>query len=142
MRDPFESKRHYRIGEVAKLLGVKPHVLRYWETEFPELRPLKTRGNHRHYRREDVELASQIKVLVHERGFTLAGARRHLRALRGERQPVAEPSAELALREELLAMKRALEGVLDDLDDIGRRREETPAWSVVIEHVVPKSRRR
>lgn len=68
----------YKIGEVSKLLGVKSHVLRYWESEFPDLRPMKTKGAHRVYRREDVSLALRIRDLVHHEGYTIPGAKRAL----------------------------------------------------------------
>src|ERR1700722_15840209 len=68
----------FRIGEVGRLTGTKPFVLRYWETEFPTLQPVKSPKGHRLYRREDVETVRQIKRLLYDEGFTIAGARRHL----------------------------------------------------------------
>ena len=73
------DKLFFKIGEVAQIVGVAAHVLRYWESEFSALRPLKTRGSHRVYRRRDVELALQLKRLLHEEGLTIAGAKRRLR---------------------------------------------------------------
>ncbi|MSQ47247.1 MAG: MerR family transcriptional regulator [Deltaproteobacteria bacterium] len=73
------NKLYFRIGEVAKLVGVKPYVLRYWETEFPILRPGKTPSHHRLYRRRDVETLLEIKDLLYEQGFTIAGAKKKLR---------------------------------------------------------------
>jgi DNA-binding transcriptional MerR regulator len=73
------NKLYFRIGEVAKLVGVKPYVLRYWETEFTILRPGKTPSHHRLYRRRDVETLLEIKKLLYEDGFTIAGAKKKLR---------------------------------------------------------------
>ena len=86
MLDPSSSselpaipgKRYFTIGEVSELCGVKPHVLRYWEQEFPQLKPLKRRGNRRYYQRQDVILIRQIRSLLYEHGFTIGGARQRL----------------------------------------------------------------
>ena len=72
------GKRYFTIGEVSDLCGVKPHVLRYWEQEFPSLKPLKRRGNRRYYQRQDVILIRQIRSLLYEHGFTIGGARQKL----------------------------------------------------------------
>ena len=72
------SKRYFTIGEVSELCAVKPHVLRYWEQEFPQLKPLKRRGNRRYYQRQDVILIRQIRSLLYEHGFTISGARQRL----------------------------------------------------------------
>lgn len=72
------GKRYFTIGEVSDLCGVKPHVLRYWEQEFPQLKPLKRRGNRRYYQRQDVILIRQIRSLLYENGFTIGGARQRL----------------------------------------------------------------
>jgi DNA-binding transcriptional MerR regulator len=72
------QKLYFRIGEVSRLVGVKPYVLRYWETEFPGLAPNKSGAGHRFYRRKDVELLLQIKQLLYDKRFTIEGARRHL----------------------------------------------------------------
>jgi DNA-binding transcriptional MerR regulator len=74
----------FKIGEVADIVGVKPHVLRYWESEFRQLRPMKTRGSHRIYKRRDVEVAMLIRRLLHDEGFTIPGAKKRLKELRGE----------------------------------------------------------
>ncbi len=71
--------RFYRIGEVSRLAALKPFVLRYWESEFPMLQPVKSPSGHRLYRQEDVDLVLKIKRLLYDEGFTIAGARRHLR---------------------------------------------------------------
>jgi DNA-binding transcriptional MerR regulator len=72
------GKRYFTIGEVSELCGVKPHVLRYWEQEFPHLKPLKRRGNRRYYQRQDVILIRRIRSLLYEHGFTIGGARQRL----------------------------------------------------------------
>lgn len=72
------GKRYFTIGEVGELCAVKPHVLRYWEQEFPQLKPLKRRGNRRYYQRHDVILIRQIRSLLYEQGFTIGGARQRL----------------------------------------------------------------
>ena len=72
------GKRYFTIGEVSELCGVKPHVLRYWEQEFPQLRPVKRRGNRRYYQRHDVLTIRQIRSLLYEQGFTIGGARQQL----------------------------------------------------------------
>ena len=77
-RSEPEQKSLFRIGEVSRLTATKQFVLRYWETEFPTLRPVKTPKGHRLYRREDIETVFEIKRLLYEEGFTIAGARKHL----------------------------------------------------------------
>lgn len=72
------GKRYFTIGEVSELCAVKPHVLRYWEQEFPQLSPVKRRGNRRYYQREDVVLIRQIRNLLYEDGYTIGGARQKL----------------------------------------------------------------
>ena len=72
------SKRYFTIGEVSELCGVKPHVLRYWEQEFLQLKPVKRRGNRRYYQRHDVILIRQIRNLLYDQGFTIGGARQQL----------------------------------------------------------------
>ena len=75
---PIPGKRYFTIGEVSDLCDVKPHVLRYWEQEFPMLNPVKRRGNRRYYQRQDVLLIRQIRSLLYEQGFTIGGARQRL----------------------------------------------------------------
>lgn len=74
------GKRYFTIGEVSRLCGVKTHVLRYWEQEFTQLRPVKRRGNRRYYQREDVLLIRHIRALLYEQGYTIGGARQQLEA--------------------------------------------------------------
>ncbi|RTZ74458.1 MAG: MerR family transcriptional regulator [Gammaproteobacteria bacterium] len=75
---PIPGKRYFTIGEVSELCQVKPHVLRYWEQEFPQLKPVKRRGNRRYYQRHDVIMIRQIRSLLYEQGFTIGGARQKL----------------------------------------------------------------
>jgi DNA-binding transcriptional MerR regulator len=75
---PIPGKRYFTIGEVSDLCGVKPHVLRYWEQEFPQLKPVKRRGNRRYYQRQDVLVIRQIRSLLYDEGFTIGGARQRL----------------------------------------------------------------
>ena len=72
------GKRYFTIGEVSLLCAVKPHVLRYWEQEFPQLSPVKRRGNRRYYQRQDVLMIRQIRALLYDEGFTITGARQRL----------------------------------------------------------------
>ena len=75
---PIPGKRYFTIGEVSQLCEVKPHVLRYWEQEFPHLKPVKRRGNRRYYQRQDVIIIRQIRSLLYDQGFTIGGARQRL----------------------------------------------------------------
>ncbi len=72
---PIPGKRYFTIGEVSELCTVKPHVLRYWEQEFPQLKPVKRRGNRRYYQRQDVIMIRQIRSLLYDQGYTIGGAR-------------------------------------------------------------------
>lgn len=87
------DKLYFKIGEVARLVGVKPYVLRYWETEFPSIRPGKTRSQHRLYRRRDVETLIEIRRLLHDERYTIEGAKRRLRG-RGDEPAAPEAAAE------------------------------------------------
>lgn len=107
------DKLYFKIGEVAALLNIKTHVLRYWETEFSALQPVKSRSNQRLYRRKDVETALLIKDLLYRQGFTIAGARKKIGTdLRSQDQPVigAESSNEILkqIREDLLRIRQRL----------------------------------
>lgn len=94
LQPEIDDERLYRIGEVSRLSDLKPFVLRYWETEFPMLEPVKSPSGHRMYRQQDVDMVFKIKRLLYDEGFTIAGARRHLRETNGA-IPV-EPSARAA----------------------------------------------
>ncbi|MGE4072440.1 MAG: MerR family transcriptional regulator [Lysobacterales bacterium] len=109
---PIPAKRYFTIGEVSELCGVKPHVLRYWEQEFPSLKPVKRRGNRRYYQRHDVLMIRQIRSLLYEQGFTIGGARQRLD---GDANKV-EQKAESHVPTELIRQMRAdLEAVLEIL---------------------------
>ena len=96
------AKRYFTIGEVSELCGVKPHVLRYWEQEFTQLRPMKRRGNRRYYQHHEVLMIRRIRDLLYEQGFTISGARNKLQELvQQEREK-----------------KRAVEVMLQRLDDL------------------------
>ena len=75
---PIPAKRYFTIGEVSELCDVKPHVLRYWEQEFPQLKPVKRRGNRRYYQRHEIELIRKIRYLLYLDGYTIGGARNQL----------------------------------------------------------------
>jgi DNA-binding transcriptional MerR regulator len=94
LQPDIDDERLYRIGEVSRLSDLKPFVLRYWETEFPMLEPVKSPSGHRMYRQQDVDMVFKIKRLLYDEGFTIAGARRHLRESNGAIG--VEPSARAA----------------------------------------------
>jgi DNA-binding transcriptional MerR regulator len=120
--NPAVVKDFYRIGEVSRLTETKAFVLRYWETEFPMLQPVKTANGHRLYRREDVETVLRIKRLLYDEGFTIAGARRHLREAESglaDDAPAGELVAEAPAtigRKVLLDLRDALRGFLTLLE--------------------------
>lgn len=89
------AKRYFTIGEVSELCAVKPHVLRYWEQEFNQLRPIKRRGNRRYYQHEDVMLIRNIRSLLYEHGFTIGGAKQKLEEQTTTQPTIAELIAEL-----------------------------------------------
>src|SRR5829696_7804623 len=115
------AKRYFTIGEVSDLCGVKPHVLRYWEQEFTQLKPVKRRGNRRYYQHHEVLLIRRIRELLYEEGFTISGARNRLDNSRVESEEKPEPSAPRELRVvagagvDVAAIKRELRAVLDQL---------------------------
>jgi len=97
------SKRYFTIGEVAKLCAVKPHVLRYWEQEFSQLKPVKRRGNRRYYQRADVEVVRTIYSLLYEQGFTITGARQQLSNYPDNEIQVDDEPVQVVDLEELIA---------------------------------------
>ena len=119
---PIPAKRYFTIGEVSELCGVKPHVLRYWEQEFSQLKPVKRRGNRRYYQHHEVLVIRRIRELLYEQGFTISGARSRLEELmQVQRQSKQWPPASSlamagalnqpqvqALREELLEIRAIL----------------------------------
>ena len=114
------DKLYFKIGEVAKIVGVKPYVLRYWETEFSVIRPGKTRSQHRLYRRRDVEALIEIKRLLHNERYTIEGAKRRLKSL-GKLPtpaPAAEPRPQLNLPLGERTYRNALVRVRRDLQDL------------------------
>jgi DNA-binding transcriptional MerR regulator len=111
---PIPAKRYFTIGEVSELCGVKPHVLRYWEQEFTQLRPMKRRGNRRYYQHHEVLLVRRIRELLYEQGFTISGARNRLgEAMQGGRR--RESSAASAAVAEAGGEATELVAPLDDL---------------------------
>ena len=110
------EERVYRIGEVCRLTGTKAFVLRYWETEFPMLAPHKSPKGHRLYRREDVDMVFEIKRLLYEQGFTIAGARRHLES-HGRNEGAQEPVATAAAAPVLPPGSSAVRKMLVDLSE-------------------------
>jgi DNA-binding transcriptional MerR regulator len=120
LQPEIPEKLYFRIGEVSRLVGVPPYVLRYWESEFPALAPNKSGAGHRFYRRKDVELLLQIKHLLYDKRFTIEGARRYLELLgkparRGRSAPRAADQPGLfdaghlqAIREELASLLKLL----------------------------------
>ncbi|MBB5208209.1 MerR family transcriptional regulator [Chiayiivirga flava] len=98
---PIPAKRYFTIGEVSELCDVKPHVLRYWETEFPNLKPVKRRGNRRYYQRHDVLTIRQIRSLLYEQGFTITGARQRLEGEQGKAEATISSQIVRQVRMEL-----------------------------------------
>jgi DNA-binding transcriptional MerR regulator len=106
------DKLYFRIGEVSGLTQTKPYVLRYWETEFPTLKPVKSKSGHRLYRRQDVEMVLEIKRLLYERGYTIEGARKQL--ANHSQQPTEQKDLFRSTVDptELKAIRRELQSVL------------------------------
>ena len=105
------AKRYFTIGEVSELCGVKPHVLRYWEQEFTQLKPVKRRGNRRYYQHHEVLLIRRIRQLLYEEGFTISGARHRLDQAT---EQVAKPSSG-ANKTNYSALRKEIKSVLDSL---------------------------
>ncbi len=101
------EKRYFAIGEVSDLCQVKPHVLRYWEQEFPQLKPVKRRGNRRYYKYHDVEIVRQIRSLLYEEGFTIGGARKQLKEQ-------ARPTPESSSAQKLAEIRAEIEALIAD----------------------------
>lgn len=106
------SKRYFTIGEVSDLCAVKPHVLRYWEQEFPQLKPLKRRGNRRYYQRHDVMMIRQIRGLLYEEGFTIGGARQKLQS--GDTKSEAKSEAKTGV----MVTPSILQQIRQELEDV------------------------
>src|SRR5436190_16521432 len=121
---PIPAKRYFTIGEVSDLCGVKPHVLRYWEQEFTQLKPVKRRGNRRYYQHHEVLLIRRIRELLYEEGFTISGARNRLDNAatgddrhdgRGARPAAAAAAPAASAGGDVAALKRELRELLDSL---------------------------
>ncbi len=113
---PIPPKRYFTIGEVSELCGVKPHVLRYWEQEFSQLKPVKRRGNRRYYQHHEVMLIRRIRELLYEQGFTISGARNRLLS-EGETATPEEVEDTQAEHADLAAIKRELADIIAFLKD-------------------------
>lgn len=120
MDTPIPDKLYFKIGEVAEITGIKPHVLRYWESEFGSFRPAKSRSNQRLYQRKDIETVLRLKDLLYRQGFTIAGAKKILRRPESQSQtsdeqislPLSEPGERQLLKEvrdDLLRLRRSLD---------------------------------
>ena len=113
---PIPAKRYFTIGEVSDLCGVKPHVLRYWEQEFTQLKPVKRRGNRRYYQHHEVLLIRRIRELLYEQGFTISGARNRLDASLAEADPVNSrnhaPVAAHAALVDMTDVRREIQNIL------------------------------
>jgi len=114
---PIPAKRYFTIGEVSDLCGVKPHVLRYWEQEFTQLKPVKRRGNRRYYQHHEVLLIRRIRELLYEEGFTISGARNRLdnsiaQSEEKNESPVRNGRAAPANGVDLSAIKRELRDII------------------------------
>lgn len=120
---PDEGKRYYRIGEVARITGIKPYVLRYWESEFRWMAPQKSRSQQRLYRKRDIEVIQLVKRLLYEERFTIAGARRRLREL-GVSRALESPPLGFEVTSERSADRPALDASRERLRRI---REELAA---------------
>jgi DNA-binding transcriptional MerR regulator len=114
------DKLYFRIGEVADIVGVEPHVLRYWETEFRSIRPEKSRTGQRVYSRRDVEALLKVKDLLYGHGYTIAGAKKKLRA------DGVEPAADDRAGQEASRLREALAGVREDLS---RALQDLDSWA-------------
>jgi DNA-binding transcriptional MerR regulator len=109
-------KLYYRIGEVSEIVGVEPHVLRYWETEFRSIRPQKSRKGQRIYSRRDVEKLISVKDLLYTHGFTIAGARKKLREGGAEPAAPEEQEKRVTLRTRLLEIRGEVAALLSELE--------------------------
>jgi DNA-binding transcriptional MerR regulator len=113
---PIPAKRYFTIGEVSELCGVKPHVLRYWEQEFTQLKPVKRRGNRRYYQHHEVLLIRRIRELLYEEGFTISGARNRLDNGAHAAEERAEPaSPRSGAGADVAAIRRELRALLETL---------------------------
>ena len=122
---PIPAKRYFTIGEVSDLCGVKPHVLRYWEQEFTQLRPMKRRGNRRYYQHHEVLMIRRIRDLLYDQGFTISGARNKLQELvQGERD---KRKAGEVLLEGVEVIEVEEDSAFDEFEDSGAEDDGSPA---------------
>ena len=105
---PIPAKRYFTIGEVSELCGVKPHVLRYWEQEFNQLKPVKRRGNRRYYQHHEVLLVRRIRELLYNQGFTISGARNRLDDGAGHEPPAVDVESDNKMSTDLRSELKAI----------------------------------
>ncbi len=110
---PIPAKRYFTIGEVSELCGVRPHVLRYWEQEFTQLRPVKRRGNRRYYQHHEVLLVRRIRQLLYEEGFTISGARNRLDEPGGKSITLAPEGVAPAATASPISLRAELLGIIE-----------------------------
>jgi DNA-binding transcriptional MerR regulator len=118
------AKRYFTIGEVGELCGVKPHVLRYWEQEFTQLRPIKRRGNRRYYQHHEVLMIRRIRDLLYEQGFTISGARNKMQEL---------AQAQKGLKKEVAESNGLDPEFLDEFDDAVDQSEGLQNYELTLE---------
>ncbi|HCX33746.1 MAG TPA: transcriptional regulator [Rhodocyclaceae bacterium] len=107
---PIPAKRYFTIGEVSELCGVKPHVLRYWEQEFTQLKPVKRRGNRRYYQHHEVLLVRRIRELLYDEGFTISGARNRLESFDASGEPETPEGVSSSDPD---GLRKALDAIID-----------------------------
>jgi len=118
---PIPAKRYFTIGEVSDLCGVKPYVLRYWEQEFTQLKPMKRRGNRRYYQHHEVLLIRRIRDLLYEQGFTISGARNRLTEAgqtRGQPEPGPVLNGAVALSADAIDLDEMIEALQASADEV------------------------
>lgn len=120
LTEQIPDKLYFRIGEVAKIIGVEPYVLRYWETEFPEIAPVKSKSRQRLYKRQDVVLIQAIRDLLYKQNFTIKGARRKIKEVRRyQKDHPEQKQMNLVLKEVIQPQidMQVLRDVLEEMDD-------------------------
>lgn len=112
---PIPDKRYFSIGETSLLCAVKPHVLRYWEQEFPQLKPSTRTGGRRYYQQKDIHIVRRIRELLYEQGFTILGAKKQLQAFKPTEQPPVMIQSEANQESPILELIQELELVLEQI---------------------------